>query len=88
MKKGFGVFLQTGTPPALLSMFAGFLGEWEQVQFFSALSVEQVGAFLLLEVLPKDSTSTPCSIQIPLGYVLAIVDMSEDTHPPGFLRRP
>lgn len=84
-KQYYGVALHQETPTAFLDMFAAYLAFWNGTPHFYSGSIEHVGQFLELTAFPTDESGEAWKIMIPVGYVIAIVDMTEGKHPPGFL---
>lgn len=85
MRKAFGVLLNQETPQEILSTFSDYLHYWNKVPHFASRLAEQEGVFLSLEVLTLDKAGKPWAIQIPLRYILAIVDLSDSKNPIGFV---
>jgi hypothetical protein len=84
----FVVLIHPEAHAILLASFSAYLFERDTVHYFLSVSAPQFGVFLSLSVAKNgDNGDQPqtLDVQIPLSYVLAIVDMTKDKHPLGFL---
>ncbi len=81
----YAVVLDSSSPPELFALVKDYLQTQDpSMRFLLCTSIEPVGAFLHCELLQND-TRKLWRIQIPLGCVVAIADLSKGQSPPGFL---
>jgi hypothetical protein len=84
--KAYAVILQASLPKELLSVLDEYLmPPAGGLLYVIAAQVSPGPYFVELEML-RTRDREPWLVQIPLGYVLAIAQMSEPTAGPGFLR--
>lgn len=70
--------------PELLALLDGYIHTSHNLSYLLCSNVEPLGAFVLAHaVKDKDTPSWP--VQIPVGCVAAIADMSKPKAGPGFL---
>lgn len=82
----YAVLLAEQLPESLLSALEPHLIETKGQRWITCSLVEPVGPFLVADMLPANMDGgVPVKAWLPLGFVLAIVDMR--LHPPsiGFL---
>lgn len=81
----YAVVLNSRSPPELFALLSDYLQEQDKrMKFLLCSSIEPVGAFLHCELLQND-TRKLWRVQIPLGCVVAVADLSKGQSPPGFL---
>ena len=79
------VVLSLKSPPELLSLVQDYLHTNDPTMcFLLCTDIAPAGPFLFCELVQND-TNKLGRIQIPLGYVVATVDLSKDRPPLGFL---
>lgn len=86
MSNFYAVFLYKTLPEEFLVVTAGYLRQKDALSYLFASQVQQTGAFLECVLVTSRQDTCPWKIQLPLGYVIAIADMSEDRHRIGFLQ--
>lgn len=81
------ILLFPETPKMFLDVFADYVRYWNDVPCIFSESQPLANSLITLKAIPKDDSDSLGSweISIPLGCVLAIVDMQEGKHPVGFL---
>lgn len=85
MSQRYAVFLQPTAPPELFEVFDEYLLKHGSLNYLLCVSVEPSSNFCEFSAVNKDTLDRPWKVQIPFGYVLAIVDVTKGKHPPGFL---
>lgn len=85
MSRFFGVILLPELPPSLLSILEHYLFHVDEQPFLLSRSIDHVGGFVVLDTVKNDSTRSSRQTLISYTYVVAIVDMTEEPHIPGFV---
>ena len=83
----YGVILPPELPPSLLSILENYLFYVDEQPFLLSRTVDHVGGFVALDTLKNgnDNTHKSRKTLIPSNYIVAIVDMTEEQHIPGFV---
>jgi hypothetical protein len=82
----FAVVLRQDLPEEFISLMDGYINNEGGLLYLHCRSIEHLGPFIMISAV-KDSSSPQWPIQIPVGYVIAIADMSVPHAGPGFLSR-
>ena len=85
MSKFYGVILPPELPPSLLLILKNYLFYVDEQPFLLSKSVDHVGGFVVLDTLKNDNTHSSRQTLISYTHVVAIVDMTEEQHIPGFV---
>ena len=85
--RAYAVMLHPDAPKVFLEMLKLYVQVHQPVSFLVASRAESNGHFLDAELFGKDNTADSLKIQIPISYVLAIVEIYKDKKMrPGFLQ--
>jgi hypothetical protein len=83
-KQAYAVILHSGVPPEFLSLMdGGHLQEAKGLTYLLCNRIENIGNFVVADVLNDKNSSW--MVHIPVGYIVAIADLSEPNSAPGFL---
>lgn len=81
----YAIFFREPILPELLSLLGGYIHTSNNLSYIACNSVEHLGAFVLATVIKNKKDTYPWPVQIPVGCVLAIADLSKPNSGPGFL---
>jgi hypothetical protein len=76
-QQNFIVLVPAALPPELREFLQEYLHEVGGSHFLFSRSYQQEGAFLALEVVPKDTEERTWRIRLPLQLALAIAQLEE-----------
>lgn len=84
-KHNFAVILRKDIPQEFLALMDGYSHNEGGILYIHCTGIEFVGAFVLVSAVKADKDSLAWPVHMPLGYVIAIADMSVPHAGPGFL---
>lgn len=79
----FALLLHPNAPQEFLSLVSSCLRIHNEERYLYGSKVEHIGGFVEFHIIEKDRPDWP--VQIPVGYIVAIADMSKHQAVPGFL---
>ncbi len=80
----FALVLHPSVPQEFLALMAGYIRKTRSLTYLACDGIEHLGSFVLASVVGKNNKH-PWPIQVPVGYVIAIADMSKPRAGLGFL---
>jgi len=81
----FAVVLNSGCPPELFALLKDYIQSQDpSMKFVLCSKVTDFGSFLRCNLV-QNKTNKLGWVQIPMGYIVAIAELSQGKLPPGFL---